>query len=188
MGTLSFGKEFEPHASKPKRSRGVGGEGSDALSLPTKKEAEHVVNVVIQSLETTLLNNLQTDGFTLKLNSFGKFYVRHRPGIFRKIGFTGRPYKRRRGGRSSSSVWEHFAKGRGLTDREAAGEDLPVRMVAYLLDTQTTKVSDGDKCSGVQQHKQKMSLFGLRLCRSAPECKCKQAGAGHSTEMQLRGS
>lgn len=60
-----------------------------ALSLPTKKEAEHVINVVIRSLETTLLNNLGTNGFTLKLNSFGKFYVRHRPGIRRKIGYTG---------------------------------------------------------------------------------------------------
>lgn len=60
-----------------------------ALSLPTKKEAEHVVNTVIASLETTLLNNLSTDGFTLKLNGFGKFFVRHRPGIRRKIGFSG---------------------------------------------------------------------------------------------------
>lgn len=60
-----------------------------ALSLPTKKEAEHVVNTVIASLETTLLNNLGTDGFTLKLNGFGKFYVRHKSGIRRKIGFSG---------------------------------------------------------------------------------------------------
>ena len=60
-----------------------------ALSLPTKKEAEHVVNTVIASLETTLLNNLGTEGFTLKLNSFGKFSVRHRPGIVRKLGFSG---------------------------------------------------------------------------------------------------
>ncbi len=60
-----------------------------SLSLPTKKEAEHVVNAVITSLETTLLNHLGMDGFTLKLNGFGKFYVRHRPGICRKIGFTG---------------------------------------------------------------------------------------------------
>jgi nucleoid DNA-binding protein len=60
-----------------------------ALSLPTKKEAEHVVNTVIASLETTLLNNLGTDGFTLKLNGFGKFSVRHKPGISRKIGFSG---------------------------------------------------------------------------------------------------
>jgi nucleoid DNA-binding protein len=60
-----------------------------ALSLPTKKEAEHVVNTVIASLETTLLKNLGTDGFTLKLNGFGKFYVRHKPGICRKIGFSG---------------------------------------------------------------------------------------------------
>jgi hypothetical protein len=34
-------------------------------------------------------HNLDTDGFTLKLNSVGKFYVRHKPGIRRKIGFSG---------------------------------------------------------------------------------------------------
>ena len=60
-----------------------------ALSLRTKKEAEYVVDAVIMGLETTLLNNLDTDGFTLKLNGFGKFSVRHRPGTLRKIGFTG---------------------------------------------------------------------------------------------------
>jgi len=60
-----------------------------ALSLPTKKEAEHVVTTVIAGLESTLLNNLGTDGFTLKLNGFGKFYVRHKPGILRRIPFTG---------------------------------------------------------------------------------------------------
>jgi nucleoid DNA-binding protein len=57
--------------------------------LPTKKEAHHIINAVIGSLETTLLNHLCTDGFTLKLGSFGKFYVRHKPGIRRKIGYTG---------------------------------------------------------------------------------------------------
>jgi nucleoid DNA-binding protein len=60
-----------------------------ALALPTKKEAEHVVNVVIESLEATLLNNLGEDRFTLKLSSFGKFSVRHKPGILRRVGFTG---------------------------------------------------------------------------------------------------
>lgn len=60
-----------------------------ALELPTKKQAEHMVNVVICSLEATLLTNLGTNGFTLKLNSLGKFSVRHKPGIFRKIPFTG---------------------------------------------------------------------------------------------------
>jgi len=60
-----------------------------AFSLATKKEAEHVVNTVIGSLEATLLNNLGTDGFTLKLHGFGQFYVRHKPGIRRKIGFSG---------------------------------------------------------------------------------------------------
>ena len=60
-----------------------------ALRLPTKKEAEHVVDAVTGSLEATLLNNLGVDGFTLKLGSFGKFSVRHKPGILRKIPFTG---------------------------------------------------------------------------------------------------
>ena len=60
-----------------------------ALMLPTKKQAEQIVNVVIGSLEATLLNNLAMDGFTLKLNSFGKFSVRHKRGILRKIPFTG---------------------------------------------------------------------------------------------------
>jgi len=60
-----------------------------ALMLPTKKQAEQIVDVVIASLESTLLNNLGTNGFTLKLGSFGKFSVRHKPGILRKIPFTG---------------------------------------------------------------------------------------------------
>ena len=60
-----------------------------ALMLPTKKQAEQIVDVVIDSLEATLLNNLASDGFTLKLNSFGKFSVRHKRGILRRIPFTG---------------------------------------------------------------------------------------------------
>lgn len=60
-----------------------------ALALPTKKEAEMVVEAVVTALEATLLNNLHTDGFTLKLGCFGKFSVRHKPGIRRKIGFSG---------------------------------------------------------------------------------------------------
>jgi nucleoid DNA-binding protein len=59
------------------------------LALTTKKEAEVVVDAVVTALESTLLNNLSSDGFTLKLGSFGKFSVRHKPGILRKIPFTG---------------------------------------------------------------------------------------------------
>ena len=47
------------------------------------------MDAVVAGLEATLLNNLGTDGFTLKLGSFGKFSVRHKPGILRKIPFTG---------------------------------------------------------------------------------------------------
>ena len=45
---------------------------------------------MIGSLEATLLNNLAMDGFTLKLGSFGKFSVRHKPGIRRKNSVHGR--------------------------------------------------------------------------------------------------
>jgi nucleoid DNA-binding protein len=89
MGTLSFERNLNYMRASIRGRDELAVRVQAALSLPTKKEAEHVVNVLIQSLETTLLNNLQMDGFTLKLNGFGKFYVRHRPGIRRKIGFTG---------------------------------------------------------------------------------------------------
>jgi len=60
-----------------------------ALALPTKKQAEMVVDTVVAALEATLLNNLGTDGLMVKLGSFGKFSVRHKPGIRRKVGFSG---------------------------------------------------------------------------------------------------
>jgi len=60
-----------------------------ALNLTTKKDAEHIVDTVIEALEQTLLSNLDKDKFSLKLNSFGKFTVRHKPGIYRRIPFTG---------------------------------------------------------------------------------------------------
>ncbi|MGH9739387.1 MAG: HU family DNA-binding protein [Candidatus Acidiferrales bacterium] len=60
-----------------------------ALALPTKKEAERVLEAVVAALEATLLNNLETDDFALKLGSFGKFSVRHKPGIVKRIGFSG---------------------------------------------------------------------------------------------------
>jgi nucleoid DNA-binding protein len=64
------------------------------LALPTKKEAEVIVNAVVSCLECTLLHNLATDGFTLKLKSFGKFSVRHKPGI---LAYSGRSRSEFRG-------------------------------------------------------------------------------------------
>jgi nucleoid DNA-binding protein len=59
------------------------------LNLSTKKEAEELVNKLITCIEDTLIDNLGQDGFSMKLNSFGKFSIRHKPGIYRKIPFTG---------------------------------------------------------------------------------------------------
>ena len=60
-----------------------------ALGLGTKKEADHVIDTVVSAIERTILDNIAIDKFSLKLNRFGKFTVRHRPGIYRKIPFTG---------------------------------------------------------------------------------------------------
>jgi nucleoid DNA-binding protein len=53
------------------------------------RERENVLNRVVAAIEQTLLENLGNDQFSLKLNSFGKFAVRHKPGTLRKIPFTG---------------------------------------------------------------------------------------------------
>jgi nucleoid DNA-binding protein len=89
MGTLSFERNLNYMRASIRGRVELAVRVQVALSLPTKKEAEHVVNVLIKSLETTLLNNLQTDGFTLKLNSFGKFSVRHKPGALKRVGYSG---------------------------------------------------------------------------------------------------
>jgi len=60
-----------------------------ALALRTKKEAEATIGIVIAALEETLTENLDRDGFSIKLGSFGKFSIRHKRGVFRKIPFTG---------------------------------------------------------------------------------------------------
>jgi nucleoid DNA-binding protein len=61
-----------------------------AMCLPTKKQADAVIDTVVSCLESTLLQNLNSDGFTIKLNGFGKFSVRHKPGgTPRRIGFSG---------------------------------------------------------------------------------------------------
>src|SRR6266478_1180337 len=88
MGTL-LRKEFDYMRASIKGRDELAETVQTALSLRTKKEAEYVVDAVIMSLETTLLNNLDTDGFTLKLGSFGKFSVKHKAGIRRKVGFSG---------------------------------------------------------------------------------------------------
>ena len=60
-----------------------------ALNLATKKEADSLVNVFVSCLEDTFIEHLAEDGYSNKLNSFGKFIVHHRPPIRRKIGFSG---------------------------------------------------------------------------------------------------
>ena len=47
------------------------------------------MTVFISCLEETLLHHLGDDGFAMKLGSFGKFSIRHRPATRRKIPFTG---------------------------------------------------------------------------------------------------
>src|ERR1700722_538264 len=88
-GDTSFRKDLNCMPASLRGREELAARVQQALALPTKKGAEMLVDTVVAALEATLLNNLGTDGFTLKLNGFGKFYVRHKPGIRRKIGFSG---------------------------------------------------------------------------------------------------
>jgi nucleoid DNA-binding protein len=61
-----------------------------ALNLSSDREADNVVNVVTGSIVTVIRENIDTNGFVLKLPSFGKFEVRHKTGKLRKIPLTGK--------------------------------------------------------------------------------------------------
>src|SRR5271163_808729 len=89
METLPFERNLDNMRASLRGREELAARVQQALALPTKKEAEMIVETVVAALEATLLNNLGTDEFTLKLGRFDKFYVRHRPGICRKIGFSG---------------------------------------------------------------------------------------------------
>jgi nucleoid DNA-binding protein len=89
-GDTSFRKGLNNMRASIRGREELAGRVQQALALPTKKEAEMVVDTVVAALESTLLNNLETNGFTLKLGSFGKFSVRHKAGILRRIPFTGK--------------------------------------------------------------------------------------------------
>ena len=58
------------------------------LNLATKKEAADLANVLVSCLETTLVDHLAEDGYSIKLGGFGKFMLHHRPSKRRKIGFS----------------------------------------------------------------------------------------------------
>jgi nucleoid DNA-binding protein len=73
-----------------KKTREFSDRVQSALNLSTKKEAESVIQAVIGALEQTLIDRLDSDGFSLKLGSFGKFKIHHRASIYRKIPFTGK--------------------------------------------------------------------------------------------------
>jgi nucleoid DNA-binding protein len=60
------------------------------LNLSSDREADNIVNVVLHSIVSEIATNIEVDGFTLKLPSFGKFEVRHKQGKMRKIPLTGK--------------------------------------------------------------------------------------------------
>ena len=60
------------------------------LNLPSDREADNVVQTVLGSIATVIKENIDTDGFTLKLPGFGRFTVRHREGKMRLLPLTGK--------------------------------------------------------------------------------------------------
>ena len=92
-----------------KKTREFSDRVQSTLNLPTRKEAEFIIQAVIGALEQTLIDRIDSDGFSLKLGSLGKFKIHHRPSIYRKIPFTGEMKVINRSARSSLSLWEACA-------------------------------------------------------------------------------
>lgn len=61
-----------------------------ALNLSSDREANNIVVAVLDAIMGEITENIDTNGFTLKLPSFGKFEVRHKQGKMRKIPLTGK--------------------------------------------------------------------------------------------------
>lgn len=61
-----------------------------ALGLSSVREANNVVNTVLDATVGEITANINIDRFTLKLPRFGKFEVRHKQGKMRKIPLTGK--------------------------------------------------------------------------------------------------
>jgi nucleoid DNA-binding protein len=68
----------------------VGALVRQTLNLSSDREANFVVNTVTDSIVAVITENIDIDGFTLKLPRFGKFKVRHTQGRMRKIPLTGK--------------------------------------------------------------------------------------------------
>ena len=60
------------------------------LNLSSDRQADNIVKVVLDSIVAEIGENIDTDGFTLKLPNFGKFRVRHTRGKMRQIPLTGK--------------------------------------------------------------------------------------------------
>jgi nucleoid DNA-binding protein len=60
------------------------------LNLSSDRQGDNIVNVVPESIVGEIEENIDTDGFTLKLPNFGKLKVRHTQGKMRKIPLTGK--------------------------------------------------------------------------------------------------
>ena len=62
----------------------------EKLYMTSDRQADHLVNTVIDSIVQVMRDNIDTNGFELKLPSFGKFVVRHKRGKRRLIRLTGK--------------------------------------------------------------------------------------------------
>jgi nucleoid DNA-binding protein len=60
------------------------------LNLSADREADKVVKVVLNTIVAVIRENIDTDGFTLKLPGFGKFTVRHKIGRARMLPLMGK--------------------------------------------------------------------------------------------------
>jgi DNA-binding protein HU-beta len=61
-----------------------------SLNLTADREADRIVRTVLEGIIDVIRENIEVDGFTLKLPGFGKFTVRHTRGRLRMLPLIGK--------------------------------------------------------------------------------------------------
>ena len=118
METLSFGKDLDYMRASLGGRDELAARVQQALALPTKKEAEHVVDAVIAELGDHPAQQSGHGRIHAEARQLRQVLCAAQAGDSPEDWvLRDRPFRRRRCGRSSSSVWGRFANGSGLIER-----------------------------------------------------------------------
>lgn len=93
----------------------------------SRREATRIIDKVISSLDETLVDNIDTNGFAIKLNKLGKLTIYHREASMRRIPLTGEvklTSKKRKVKFTTLGTLRQIEKVKPLQISAAAGESI----------------------------------------------------------------